>query len=493
MSDDAQDVDSRTPLLKQSVPRPASLSRKISSLLQDWWLWEILSALTALISSTVIIVILVIFDSSSLPDWPSVFTINSTISFFAVITKLAITSALGASISQSKWLWYRQEEPRPLKDLQLFEDASRGPWGALALLFSIRARHIAFVGATITVLMLLFDPFLQQVVVYPDRLVASEKTATIVRAQNYVARSEEGLPLPSVVDMSLKAAIYEGIFDVRDQADVNIEHYCSTGNCTWQDFSSLAVCSKCANITSYIEKSCNETGCHHLYLPDGPTITGSGSQINSSTTNISPDLANTTASIIQFTSLISKSNASPSAYECALFYCINTYTASVTDGAISQTITSTFLNNTATHSQSSDLLYTPPPSFTNNNTTTSNTTTTTFTVSSLAALALNSFMTTTFTGHGHISPPSSNTTSFFSSDTIHALYSTTNYTARINNLAISMTNNIRQQNSSGSSPHPGIAFKTETYVKLDTRFNPRNLVEIIILIELGQKKNLGFL
>lgn len=52
--------------------------------------------------------------------------------------------------------------------------------------------------------MLLFDPFLQQVVVYPDRLIASDKTATIVRAQNYVARSEEGLPLPSVVDMSLK-------------------------------------------------------------------------------------------------------------------------------------------------------------------------------------------------------------------------------------------------------------------------------------------------
>ena len=57
-----------------------------------------------------------------------------------MITKLAITSAIGASISQSKWLWYRQEEPRALEDLQLFEDASRGPWGAVALLISIRAR-----------------------------------------------------------------------------------------------------------------------------------------------------------------------------------------------------------------------------------------------------------------------------------------------------------------------------------------------------------------
>lgn len=53
-------------------------------------------------------------------------------------------------------------------------------------------------------MMLLFDPFLQQVVVYPDRLVASDQVATIVRAQRYQARSDEGLPLPSVVDLSMK-------------------------------------------------------------------------------------------------------------------------------------------------------------------------------------------------------------------------------------------------------------------------------------------------
>ena len=66
------------------------------------------------------------------------------------------------------------------------------------------SRHLAFVGATITLLMLLFDPFLQQVVVYPDRLVPSGKAASIARAQQYQARSDEGLPLPSTVDMSMK-------------------------------------------------------------------------------------------------------------------------------------------------------------------------------------------------------------------------------------------------------------------------------------------------
>ncbi|KAL2048120.1 hypothetical protein N7G274_000031 [Stereocaulon virgatum] len=94
--------DSQTPLLKRSVPKPASRGHAISLLLQDCWLWEIFSALTAISATSAIILLLVFFDSSSLPNWPSIITINSAISFFAVITKLAITSAVGALISQSK-------------------------------------------------------------------------------------------------------------------------------------------------------------------------------------------------------------------------------------------------------------------------------------------------------------------------------------------------------------------------------------------------------
>jgi len=66
--------------------------------------------------------------------------INSVISFFATIAKLSLSSAVGAAISQSKWLWYRQAKPRRLQDLQMFDDASRGPWGAVQLLISLRAR-----------------------------------------------------------------------------------------------------------------------------------------------------------------------------------------------------------------------------------------------------------------------------------------------------------------------------------------------------------------
>ncbi|KAL6721585.1 hypothetical protein ACLMJK_000689 [Lecanora helva] len=473
---DGNEVDYRIPLLNKSRPEPITLSKNISLLLQDWWLWELCSALLATLSTTAIIVVLVRYDGSPLPDWPSVITLNSVISLLAVVSKLAFTTVVGASISQAKWLWFRQDEPRPLQDLQVFDDATRGPWGALALLIKLKARyllpgcgshhlmkfsdassrHLAFVGATITILLLLFDPFLQQVVVYPDRLVPSDKVAAIARAQGYQARSNEGLPLPSVVDMSMKASIYSGIFDVDDHADVLVDHVCPTGNCTWVDFSSLAVCSKCANITSYVERSCDATGCHRSSLAGGPSLVGSGGQINSSITDISPELVDVEASIIQFSSLLSKpmdTGYQTSAWECVMFYCINQYSASVTDGTIKQHISQSWRNDSASHSIDSDLWYKPP--FGGNST---------FKVASIAAKAMNSFMSTTFTGSGGINSTTSG--SAFSSDVVHALYDTVDYSDRIENLAVSMSNNIRQQNDGNSSPFKGLAYQSETYVKV---------------------------
>lgn len=62
----------------------------------------------------------------------------------------------------------------------------------------------ASLGAAVVVLSFLYGPFIQQLVGYHDRLVPSGKEASIVRAQRYLAPSYEGLPLPSVVDLSMK-------------------------------------------------------------------------------------------------------------------------------------------------------------------------------------------------------------------------------------------------------------------------------------------------
>lgn len=311
----------------------------------------------------------------------------------------------------------------------------------------------------IIILTQLFDPFLQQVVVYPNRLVPSDISPIIVRTDRYEARSLEGLPLPSIVDLSMKAAIYKGVFNVQHSAEQDLVYTCPTGNCTWSPFISLAVCNKCLDITDEIKKNCDETGNCILSLTNGPMLFGYGDQINTSVTNISSSLNKIQPSVVKFSSLRSK-KADKSAYatamQCAMWYCVNTYTATVVDGMLRQGRLSSWRNDSALPSQSSDLIYHFPTSFTN---TTANSSV--FRVTHLAAKSMNKFMSELFTGSGGVNGSGST----FTSDIIQALYTTDALPELIDNLAISMTNNIRQQNESVSSPEwRGTAWESQTYV-----------------------------
>ena len=72
-----QELDPHTPLLKAiPVQRASAAWQNILDLLSDWWLWEITSAITCLFALAVIVLVLLIFDSSDLPNWPSVFTVR---------------------------------------------------------------------------------------------------------------------------------------------------------------------------------------------------------------------------------------------------------------------------------------------------------------------------------------------------------------------------------------------------------------------------------
>ena len=45
--------------------------------------------------------------------------------------------AVAESISQYKWLYFRGNGSKTLGDLQTYDTASRGPWGALQMLFTV--------------------------------------------------------------------------------------------------------------------------------------------------------------------------------------------------------------------------------------------------------------------------------------------------------------------------------------------------------------------
>lgn len=74
--EEQQHADSRTPLLSADNLQPSSIFQNTRNLLQNWWLWELLASFVSVLSFLSIVVILVVYDSSSLPDWPFVFNVR---------------------------------------------------------------------------------------------------------------------------------------------------------------------------------------------------------------------------------------------------------------------------------------------------------------------------------------------------------------------------------------------------------------------------------
>ncbi|KAF4823226.1 hypothetical protein CGCSCA5_v001873 [Colletotrichum siamense] len=63
-------------------------------------------------------------------------------------------------IGQSKWLW--MEKPRPLRDMERFDNAARGAWGSLKLFFYSWKPTMTLIGAFIVITSYAIGPFAQQ-------------------------------------------------------------------------------------------------------------------------------------------------------------------------------------------------------------------------------------------------------------------------------------------------------------------------------------------
>lgn len=66
-------------------------------------------------------------------------TVNSVVAIFSIILKAVGVYVLAQGMSQLKWIWFNSS--RRLRDLESFDQASRGPWGALVFLWSLRVRY----------------------------------------------------------------------------------------------------------------------------------------------------------------------------------------------------------------------------------------------------------------------------------------------------------------------------------------------------------------
>ena len=229
--------------------------------LNDCWYGEIMAMIFSLVCFCAIAILLRVYENKPVPLLPHGLTLNAMVSVLATGSKSALLFSVASNIGQWKWIWYREQKMRKLSDLQVFDDASRGPLGAIQLLLEKTRTSIGLLGAAIVLLALVYDPFVQQVLAYPveEIFVPSNLTWTL-QAQVYPSSGPSyisNVDMAQMLSVSLHSALWPASTSPYERAPA-----CASTNCTWDPLPSLGFCSTCADVseTSQIQNCSVELG-----------------------------------------------------------------------------------------------------------------------------------------------------------------------------------------------------------------------------------------
>jgi len=485
---------------KRDPPSPSLWSnQKFQRIANEWWLLEVTSCAGSVLALAAIVIFLKIYDGRVQQEWPHNITPNSVISWFATFMKALMLVPIAACISQARWIHF-QSKTHILNDLAIFDAASRGPMGSLQLLGKFWQRRVACLGALITVLSFGINPMLQQLITIRTRPVDSTAQASLGRAQTFLQADEPATIAMSADDSSIPmpdmiGAMFQGIFfkpGSSNASTLDMSASCSTGNCTFPPFQSLAVGSTCEDLTDRLSHTCGKSGtyCEHR-LPNGLSVNKShNSGVWSSMTTsgyfgtVGPvGYGNSffNFSMVTTDGLERSLEKGATATQCHLYWCVNTYESSVINGQLHEHVRSSWHSNTTEWvdprtMNSKRLELVPPPL-------TINSSQPTFTVAYLSTNALSVWLRRTLSVSNTIST-SSDGNSFHmsgngSSDTasmqiIRNFQNTKNMSTLFQNIGRGITRNVRNQNFTAQTPDRfippvqgvGAANGTATYLEI---------------------------
>ncbi|CAH0022638.1 unnamed protein product [Clonostachys rhizophaga] len=249
------------------------------------WTWEIASLVASIAQFVAMIAILISFDGKEIFDGPLV-TLNTVVSILALGSKASLLTLVANCISQANWSLF-SGPPRRLYDFEIVADASRGPLGSLRLLISrsFKGGAIVRAGASITILAIGLGPFAQQLIQIEQRQ-AVENGGRFARAQYYdlsYAKSTE-LNLmedeaesyvavtTTPVNFGMQAAVMYGLTGKTKLILQQSDYDCPGSHCEFPEVTSLAVCSKCVNLESSLERREKQNSTvFSVALPNGVT------------------------------------------------------------------------------------------------------------------------------------------------------------------------------------------------------------------------------
>lgn len=102
------------------------------------WVLEILSCVLVVFSFIALIATLYYYQGKPPPQWPLGLSINTLVSVYGVVFQVPMLLLTAEGLGQLKWHWFMA--PNSLHYLEVYDEASRGPWGSLKLLWKVRGR-----------------------------------------------------------------------------------------------------------------------------------------------------------------------------------------------------------------------------------------------------------------------------------------------------------------------------------------------------------------
>ena len=220
-------------------------------------------------------------------------------------------------------------------------------------------RSFVSVGAVITILALGIEPCFQEVVQTPLRnfntTALPKPVIGMVRQYTSPWPIELG-ELNStlyhgeyILEKPLKAGVYEGLFGEPN----SMTAACLTGNCTWNTTQSLGVCNQCQDVSRSIRSNHHSLlpGQHaRLFLDNGLQLVNTSYLVNSSTSIQLSEIGYTPWTLLNMSIM-----SADAAYECSVFWCVNEYNSSMTNGTLWEEKVQTWSNDNLTYDRKSSI------------------------------------------------------------------------------------------------------------------------------------------
>ncbi|KAF2109829.1 hypothetical protein BDV96DRAFT_584642 [Lophiotrema nucula] len=231
--------------------------RFAKSYIVPWW-WEVLGASFSIAFLSSIFAILLVVDNKSINSWHFRIEPNALVSVFATGAKATLILIVAECIGQLKWIYF-MESKRRVRRMKTFDEASRGPAGAFVFLLSLKGKPVlATVGAGVTILALLLEPFSQQVLSFSSRQtnirvggLESLLPTTHIFDQFFYARQNASAS-NTTFSISLQGAIVGSMFNLERTPS----YTCGGPECIWRDVTTLGICATCEDATATTNRSC---------------------------------------------------------------------------------------------------------------------------------------------------------------------------------------------------------------------------------------------